>query len=142
MFKNNFIFLSYIFIFIILLSCTHKVTYSGKIIDNNINIKLISSKDELIKKIGTPNYIDPLENKYFYFTEKKIVKNFFNEKNIDKKIIVFKFDKDENILFTKYFDLTNKKNLDFIKQTTPNNIIKQGIIEQIFGGIGKPNTSQ
>ena len=142
MFKKIFIFITFLFIFTNLLSCTDKVTYSGKIIDNNIDTKLIQTKNELIEKIGTPNYIDPLENKYYYFTEKKIVKNFFSEKIVYKKIIVFKFDKNQNVLSSENFDLTKKKDLEYLKQTTPNNIIEQGIIEQVFGGIGKPNTSQ
>ena len=47
MFKKIFIFITFLFIFTNLLSCTDKVTYSGKIIDNNIDTKLIQTKNEL-----------------------------------------------------------------------------------------------
>ena len=71
-----FFFITFIF------GCAEKTTYSGKIItdDELLNIKLLS-KDDLIAKFGPPSYIDEIFNKYFYFTEKRKSKNFYNSKN-------------------------------------------------------------
>ena len=63
----------FLFIIIVFLitSCSEKTIYSGKIINqenlDNINFK---NKETLILKFGHPSYIDPIENKYFYFTQK------------------------------------------------------------------------
>ena len=77
---NNKIFFLIIFISF-LYSCNEKTIYSGKIINqdkiSNVNI---SNKKELIAKFGQPSYIDPIENKLFYFTEKSKQKNFYNKK--------------------------------------------------------------
>ena len=57
----------YICIFFTLANCSNKTTYSGKIL-NNEELKEINfiNKDKLISKLGTPSYVDPIENKYFY----------------------------------------------------------------------------
>ena len=61
----------YIFIFLILSNCSYKTSYSGKLLDkdvlNDLNFK---DKEKLISKLGNPSYIDPIENKYFYFQKK------------------------------------------------------------------------
>ena len=58
--------LTYIFTFLILANCSNKTTYSGKFL-NNEELKEINftNKDNLISKLGTPSYIDPIENKFF-----------------------------------------------------------------------------
>ena len=42
----------------------------------NENIYNLNTKKETISYLGYPNYIDPIEKKYFYYSEKKISKNF------------------------------------------------------------------
>ena len=74
--------LFYISIFFILANCSSKTSYSGKILDQgqlkDINFK---NKEKLISNLGNPSYIDPLENKYFYFSEKSEKKSILKKKN-------------------------------------------------------------
>ena len=60
-------FFLYICIIFILANCSNKTTYSGKFL-NNEELKEINftNKEKLISKLGTPSYIDPIENKFFY----------------------------------------------------------------------------
>ena len=59
-------FLAYIFIFLFLANCSEKISYSGKLLNQeelkNINFK---NKENLINQLGYPSYIDPVENKFF-----------------------------------------------------------------------------
>ena len=124
---------------IYIFGCVEKTTYSGKIINEEIlsNIK-IENKNELLKKFGEPSYIDNIQNKYFYFTEKNKKKNFFNEHIEYSYLFVFELDKNENIIKSELIDLL-KNNLNVYNDIeTPNNIIKRGLIEKVFGGVG-PN---
>ncbi len=118
-------------------SCTNKTIYSGKILnqDNlgNINFK---NKETLIKKMGKPSFIDPLENKFFYYSEKEIKKSIFKRNTNYSLMFVFEFDEEENIINSKVFDLKNKENVDFIDEETSNEIVRRGLLERIFGGIG------
>ena len=124
---------------IYILGCVEKTTYSGKIITSeDLTNTNITNKDQLIKKFGLPSYIDEIDNKYFYYTEKKTSKNFYNQEIQYSLLFVFQLDKDNKIINTESFDLNKIKNIKFQKKQTPNNVIERGFIESIFGGIG-PN---
>ena len=141
--------LLYRFLLIILLvffstSCSEKITYSGKILnENNFNSKSFKNKDQIIGSLGQPDFIDPIENKYYYFSEQKSIKNFFNQKIIDRKMIVVNFDDNQKIISLEKFDINNEKDIEFVKDKTPNAILQKGLIEKIFGGVGNsiPNTT-
>jgi len=134
-----------LFVFFIF-CCSDQTIYSGKIInEENIDISEIDNKNMLLSILGEPSYIDPIEKKYFYFSEKKKFKNHFSKKIESRILFVFKFDENENIIFANQFNLNNEKDLKYVKETTPNAIVKRGLIERIFGGVGTtqlPNTSK
>ena len=85
--------------------------------------------------------IQTIENKYFYFTEKRKVKNFLNEKIVNRSVLVFSFNEDDTIIKINDFDLTDETTLTFSKDKTINNIVKRGFIEKWFGGVGKSQSA-
>tara|TARA_Y100000996_G_scaffold70310_1_gene47480 strand:- start:75 stop:506 length:432 start_codon:yes stop_codon:yes gene_type:complete len=128
-----FIILPYIF------GCVEKTTFSGKILtqDDLSNIK-VSNKKELLELFGPPSYEDNIINKFFYFTEMSKNKNFYI-KNVEYSyLFVFEFDKNDQIINKEAINLLNAKNHKYNKIETQNNIIKRGMLEKIFGGVG-PN---
>ena len=127
-----------------LLACSEKVIYSGKIINNEISYLSFKNKNQLINALGKPSYTDFIEKKYYYYSEKKIFKNFFNQKISSRLILVFKFDINENIISSNKYDLNNVNDIKFIKEKTENNIINRGLLEKWFGGVSStsiPNTA-
>ena len=116
--------------------CVEKTTYSGKIITNDDLDLNILNKNELINKFGQPSYIDNISNKYFYFTEKKKEKNFYNSKIEYSFLFVFEISDDDRIVSSESINLLKDKNHKYRKIQTSNNIIKRGLLEKIFGGIG------
>ena len=129
-----------IFIIVILsqyiFGCVEKTTYSGKIITNDDLELNILNKNELIKKFGQPSYIDNLSNKYFYFTEKKKETNFYNKKIEYSYLFVFEINDNDQIINSESINLLKEKNHKYRKIQTSNNIVKRGLLETIFGGIG------
>jgi len=116
--------------------CAEKTSYSGKIItDNDLNLNILN-KNELIKKFGQPSYIDNLSNKYFYFTEKKKETNFYNKKTEYSYLFVFEISDNDKVVNSESINLLKEKNHKYRKIQTNNDIIKRGILETIFGGIG------
>ena len=116
--------------------CVEKTTYSGKIINNDdLDLKILN-KNELINKFGQPSYIDNLTNKYFYFTEKKKETNFYNNKIEYSYLFVFEINDNEKIINSESINLLKDQNHKYRKIQTSNNIIKRGLLETIFGGIG------
>ena len=125
------------FLFLFLISCSNETIYSGKILNqedfNDINYK---DKQTLINKLGNPSFVDPLEKKFFYYLEKKNINSIFNKEVEYSYVFVFKFDQNDKILNSEVFDLKNSKNIEIIKNQTSNEVVKMGLLERIFGGVG------
>ena len=132
-------------IFILCVSCNEKILYSGKIFnEENFYFAKLKNKEEVVDKLGNPNFIDPIEKKYYYFSEKKYVKNFFKQKISNRIMVVFIFNENETIKSVSQYDLNDKQDVKNIKESTPNELIKRGLIQRIFGGVGNtvPSTTQ
>ena len=127
----------YICFFLILANCSNKTTYSGKILNNkeleDINF---TNKENLISKLGNPSYVDPIENKYFYFSEKSEKKSIFKKEIKYSYIFVFKIDEDDQIINSEVFDIKDIKSIKLSDDNTTNQIVKRGLLEKIFGGVG------
>ena len=137
--------LLFLMIFILCVSCNEKILYSGKIFnEENFNFAKLKNKEEVVNKFGNPNFIDPIEKKYYYFSEKKYVKNFFKQKISNRIMVVFIFNENETIKLVSQYDLNDEQDVKNIKESTPNELIKRGLIQKIFGGIGNtvPSTTQ
>ena len=54
------------------------------------------------------------------------------------------FNENNTIKSFSQYDLNDQKDIEFIKDKTPNELIERGLIEKIFGGIGQniPNTTE
>tara|TARA_A100001011_G_C13703876_1_gene592737 strand:- start:75 stop:503 length:429 start_codon:yes stop_codon:yes gene_type:complete len=116
--------------------CVEKTTYSGKIITNDdLDLKILN-KNELISKFGQPSYVDNLANKYFYFTEKKKEMNFYNNRIEYSYLFVFEIDNNDQVISSESINLLKTKSHKYRNIQTNNNIIKRGLLETIFGGIG------
>ena len=127
----------YIGIFFILANCSNKITYSGKILNQNelqdINFE---NKNKLISKLGYPNYIDPIENKFFYYSEISEKKSILKKEIKYSYIFVFKIDEYDQIVESKVYNIRDLENIQFTKDKTSNEIVKRGLLEKIFGGVG------
>ena len=123
--------------FFFIYSCTHKTIYSGKILnqDNFTNINFTNQKN-LINNFGYPSYIDPINNKYFYYAKMEEKESAFKKKLNYSLVFVFEFDEDNKIKNSKVYDINNKDDFSVINDITENEIVKRGLLEKIFGGVG------
>ncbi len=126
-----------LFTFTLIFSCSNETIYSGKILKQenlkNINFK---NKKNLLNNMGEPSFVDPIENKFFYFTQKKNKKSIFSENIEYSYVFIFKFDENERIINSQVFDLKETTDIQKIKNETENQIVERGLLERIFGGIG------
>ena len=130
-------FIVYICIFFILANCSAKTTYSGKIINQDtlqdINFE---NKDNLISKLGYPSYIDPIENKFFYYSEVSEKNSILNKEIKYSYIFVFKINENDQIVESKVYNTKDIESINFSDDKTSNEIVKRGLLEKIFGGVG------
>ena len=133
MYKTSLLIVLFFFIY----SCTHKTIYSGKILnqDNFTNINFSNQKN-LINNFGYPSYIDPVNNKYFYYAEMEEKESAFKRKINYSVVFVFEFDENNHIINSRVYDLNKKNETNVINEITENEIIKRGLLEKIFGGVG------
>lgn len=131
----------FILMLFIILSCVETKSYSGKLIDENFKYDSLLNKTQVTSKLGQPNFIDPIENKYYYYFEKRINKNIFDSRIEKRTMIVFNFEENENVQSFNQYNLNQEQQINFIKDKTKNNLIDRGLIEKIFGGIGKQKIS-
>ena len=139
------LFLFFNLIFAIISCSETKIIYSGKIInEKNLNNLNISNKNNLIENFGQPSFIDPIENKYFYYSQKTKENNFFSKENEYSYIFVFEFDQNNDVIGKKVLNLNEVEKIKINKMKTSNEVVKRGLIERIFGGVGTqkaPNTN-
>ena len=127
----------YICIFFILANCSNKTTYSGKILNSEeLNEINFTNKEKLISKLGNPSYVDPIENKFFYFSEKSQKKSIFKKEIKYSYVFVFKMNENGEIIQTKVFNTKDIETIKFSEDKTSNQIVKRGLLEKIFGGVG------
>jgi len=120
-----------------LISCNERIAYSGKIFnEKNFNITDFKNKEDVINELGNPNYIDPIEKKYYYYSEIKNITNFYKQSIANRTMIVVVFNENETIKMISEYDLNDEQDVKYIKDKTPNEIIKRGMIQKIFGGVG------
>ena len=129
--------ITYICFFFILANCSNKVTYSGKILNvdelQNINFE---NKEKLISKLGYPSYIDPIENKFFYFSELSKKKSIRKKEIKYSYVFVFKLDEYDQIINSKVYNIKDFQEVKFSEDKTSSEIVKRGLLEKIFGGVG------
>ena len=127
----------YICVFFILANCSNKTTYSGKFLNNEELEEInFTNKDNLISKLGTPSYVDPIENKLFYFSEKSEKKSIFNKELKYSFVFVFKINENDQIINSQVFNIKDIKNVKLSKDKTTNEVVRRGLLEKIFGGVG------
>ena len=127
----------FISIFFVLANCSNKTTYSGKILSNEeFNEINFTNKEKLISKLGTPSYIDPIENKFFYFSEKSKKKSIFDKEVQYSFVFVFKIDDNDQIINSQVFNIKDIEEIKLSKDKTTNEIVRRGLLEKIFGGVG------
>tara|TARA_B100001057_G_scaffold347968_1_gene349286 strand:+ start:146 stop:568 length:423 start_codon:yes stop_codon:yes gene_type:complete len=126
-----------IVIFFFIYSCTDKTIYSGKILNQENFTKInFSNQKNLVNNFGYPSYIDPINNKYFYYSEIEEKESAFKKKIKYSLVFVFEFDDNNNIKNSRVYDLNNKDNFNVVNEITENDIVKRGLLEKIFGGVG------
>tara|TARA_B100000989_G_C19483710_1_gene446398 strand:- start:514 stop:942 length:429 start_codon:yes stop_codon:yes gene_type:complete len=130
-------FFLYICIFLFLANCSNKTIYSGKILNKN-DLKDINftNKEKLINSLGKPSYIDPIDKKYFYFSEKSEKRSVFKKQIQYSYVFVFELDGNDNIINSSVYNIKDLKNIKLSNEKTSNEIVDRGLLEKIFGGVG------
>ena len=128
---------------LLIISCSSSIEKSGIIESDKFanNLKGFK-KTDVINTLGDPSSIDNLNNSFIYISETVNRKSIFNNKILSRNIYVVKFDNNNNYLSTETFNIDQNNEINITKNTTSDEILKTGLIETIFGGVGKKQSLQ
>ena len=90
----------------------------------------------MLKSLGNPSYIDPISQKFIYYSKKEKKTSIFNKVNDYNYIFVFEFDNQDKIINSKVYNLDNLNEINMIDEVTSHEVINRGLIEKVFGGVG------
>jgi len=134
------------YIFLIILftasSCSFRVDKSGYMFENNdINFiqKGVTSKNTLLKNLGSPTIISYAKDKevWIYYSENIKYILFFKPTFVEREILVLKFDEEQRVNYIKKLDLEDEDNRYFFNQNeTYVESHKSNFFKKIYENIG------
>ena len=116
--KMKFLFITLI-LSMVLTSCKFRIDKSGFLfenIDTNFIQKDITSKNSLLKNMGSPSIITWIEDDEYWIYYSEQIKHilFMKPSIIDRNIIVLKFNPEDRVDYYKKLDLADADNKFFI----------------------------
>ena len=73
---------------------------------------------------------------FFYFSEISEKKSILKKEVKYSFVFVFKIDENDKIINSQVFNIKDIKDIKLSKDKTTNEIVKRGLLEKIFGGVG------
>ena len=102
-----------------------------------------TNKNMTRKIMGSPSTIATIKGDSFYYISNTIKSRvFLKPKEIERNIIMIHFDEKNIVNDIKHYSLQDGKTIDIINRQTVTYGKKIGIIEQMFGNIGKFSNSE
>lgn len=127
----------------LVVACAPMVATRGNFVDEERmqGIQLhVSSKDEVMQKLGSPTSIDPFDNnKWFYIGEKTETTAFYDPEVVERKILVVTFNEDGFLQSADILDENAARKVDLVRKKTPAPGREMNAFEQFVSNIGKFN---
>lgn len=119
---------------------TEKHGYMFDLSDHNLIEKDISSKERVLKLMGSPTLVSNLDYQeaWIYYAEEVKHFLFFYPSVKDRKILLLKFDDSEIVRNVEFFDLKNEdRKTSFSSKYTVVDGHEEGVLKSIFGNVGQ-----
>lgn len=100
------------------------------------------TKDEVLAALGSPSATSEFgDESWYYISNRYESKAFLLPKAIERRVIVFNFDETGHMKEMQELDAKDAQNIEFAKDFTPTEGHNLGLMEQLFGNIGRFNTA-
>lgn len=136
-----------IFLIINLTSCIknpYRTGYLFDLSDHQLVQEGITSKERVLKIMGSPTIISNLdEETWIYYSEDSVKVLFFIPDIKERTILTFKFDKSEIVKDLERFNLSDEnQQMKFTSQYTEVSSNKIGFFKSIFSNVGQVKAAQ
>lgn len=97
------------------------------------------SAESVRLSLGTPATTSTVAggNTYYYISSTETQTAFFNPKEIDRKVLAVYFSPAGSVERVAHYGMKDGKIFDYVKRETPSHIRDQGLLKQIFRGLGQ-----
>jgi outer membrane protein assembly factor BamE (lipoprotein component of BamABCDE complex) len=135
-------FFTFLLLFFIVSACSFRVDKTGYMFENNdINFiqKGVTSKNTLLKNLGSPTIISYAKDQevWIYYSENIKYILFFKPTIVERDVLVLKFDNEQRVSYIKKLDLEAEDNKYFFNQNkTFVESHKNNIFKKIYENIG------
>jgi outer membrane protein assembly factor BamE (lipoprotein component of BamABCDE complex) len=96
------------------------------------------SREQVVQLLGSPTTISTFDkNTIYYISQRTKVVTFNKPQILSRKIVKISFDKNDRVAEVNNYDLSNSRDLDLIKRTTPTPGRQFTILQQLLGNFGR-----
>jgi len=123
-------------------ACVNTVTRGHLQEDETIsNIKAgTTTRAEVAKQLGSPSSESSFGNRtWYYISMVKQSRAVWNQKVTEEHTLEIAFDTNDVVSSVKEYTLTDGKQIELVKRTTPSEGQQLGFFEQIFANLGRFN---
>lgn len=128
-------------------ACAPRQDYRGAAIDED-KIKLVqvgqSTEAQVGALLGSPSTISTFPDwgvTYYYISSETETVAFLAPELIEQQVLAISFDKDNRVKEVKRYGLKDGKQIAFIDRETPTRGKEMTVLEQLFGNLGRFNSS-
>lgn len=96
------------------------------------------SKRDVWELLGSPSTIVPLDKDTWVYMSSEIKQvAFLPPKELDRKVLVVKFDENDNVASIEKLDKNRGEDVELAQEQTQNTEQKEGFFRKYFGGVGQ-----
>jgi outer membrane protein assembly factor BamE (lipoprotein component of BamABCDE complex) len=120
-------------------ACTPAVAERGNLVDPDrlAQIKIGSSKDDVVKAIGSPTSIGAFDTNYWYYMGQRTEQeSFFDPVVTDRRIVEIQFNDNDKVTSLKEYGKDNAEIVDMEEDSTPVMGHQTTFAEELFGNGG------
>ena len=101
----------------------------------------VDTKDAVVTKLGSPSTIATFDDDtWIYVNKRSEVFAFFKPTVLSQKVLAINFDPEGRVKEIRRFTLEDGQLIDPITRKTPTQGRELGLLEQLFGNVGRFNT--
>jgi outer membrane protein assembly factor BamE (lipoprotein component of BamABCDE complex) len=129
----------------LLAACSADINLRGNAPDTD-RLALIKpgaqSREQVVQLLGSPTTISTFDkNTIYYISQRTKVVTFNKPQILSRKIVEISFDKNDRVTQVKNYDLSNSRDIELIKRTTPTPGRQFTILQQLLGNFGRFESS-
>lgn len=129
-----------------LLACAPVMDIRGYVFDESVLPQLEigkTSETDIISIMGSPSTISTLNGgAYYYINSKFVTEAYRAPKEVERRVLAIFFDDEKKIRDLGYYTLEDGKILTIIERTTETQGRQLSVLEQIFGNLGRFESSE